>query len=247
MQRRYDNDGILTIGDDHGPFQHPDTIPFLRAVKAKCEPDRIVHVGDSSDSYNFSSYPKHPEQISTNQEVKATRRYHAQLRRLFPELLMCGSNHADRLWNRAKVAGIPKGMLIPYLEMIGCNQGGWRLERSFTLTVNKTREQVLFAHHKMADVTQAAFMNNVNTVQGHQHTKAFINHIHLASGKRLFAVQNPCLLGFDEVAFAYNREHATRPVRGCTFIHEGVPYLIFMNLRKNGKWDGKLKHFNMKE
>lgn len=40
------NSRILCVSDLHTPFEHPDTVAFLRAVKAKYKPTRVVLLGD---------------------------------------------------------------------------------------------------------------------------------------------------------------------------------------------------------
>lgn len=50
-----DNTRILLISDMHVPYQHPDTVAFLTAVKAKYKPTRGVCVGDEVDCFPESS------------------------------------------------------------------------------------------------------------------------------------------------------------------------------------------------
>lgn len=40
------NDRILIIGDIHAPYEHPDTVAFLKAVKEKYKPTRVIQIGD---------------------------------------------------------------------------------------------------------------------------------------------------------------------------------------------------------
>jgi hypothetical protein len=40
------NDRILVIGDIHAPYEHPDTVAFLKAVKKKYNPTRVIQIGD---------------------------------------------------------------------------------------------------------------------------------------------------------------------------------------------------------
>jgi len=36
------NKRILVISDTHCPYHHPDLIPFLKAIKKKYKPDRVM-------------------------------------------------------------------------------------------------------------------------------------------------------------------------------------------------------------
>ena len=40
---------ILVISDLHTPYEHPDVVPFLTAIKAKYKPDTVVCIGDEID------------------------------------------------------------------------------------------------------------------------------------------------------------------------------------------------------
>ena len=46
VNRNSKNERILVISDMHVPFHHPDAFDFLRALKKKYKPDRIVCIGD---------------------------------------------------------------------------------------------------------------------------------------------------------------------------------------------------------
>ena len=56
-KKKHDNSRILTISDKHLPYQHPDTVRFLRALKKRVKPTRVICVGDEVD-YHAMVYRK---------------------------------------------------------------------------------------------------------------------------------------------------------------------------------------------
>ena len=52
------NSCILVISDTHIPYHHKDSIDFLKAIKRKYKPDRVIHIGDEvmivSVTYNVA-------------------------------------------------------------------------------------------------------------------------------------------------------------------------------------------------
>lgn len=216
-KKRFNNDTILTFGDDHGPFQHEDAIRFLGAIKREVEPDRIIHLGDLMDQYCFSRYPKDPEMLSVNEEIKKARKYVRQLINLFPEMTLVESNHDSRMWDRALAAGIPKGLIVPYLQLIGADHGGWKLKRDLTLTVDSTRDQIYFCHYRTADIMQLAQLVGSHAVQGHTHTRMGVTQVETPT-KHLFGMQVGCLISDSKYAFGYNRQQIIRPILGAGLI-----------------------------
>lgn len=237
--KRFMNNRILVMSDDHAPFHHQDALAFLGALKSEINPDRVVHLGDLMDSYIFSRYPKDPGAMNANDELKRLRKYTSKLKELFPQLLITESNHDSRLWDRARVAGIPKGLIIPYLTLLGADDVDWKLKRDYTLTVDSTREQVYFCHYRIKNVIDLAKMVGCHAVQGHTHTSMGINEI-ATPNRPLWGMQVGSLISDSKYAFAYNKQQLVRPVLGCGIIIEGVPNLVRMRTKKSGRWDGKL-------
>ena len=49
MKKKSKKQTILVIGDLHAPYEHPDTVSFLRAIKKKYKPTDVVQIGDEVD------------------------------------------------------------------------------------------------------------------------------------------------------------------------------------------------------
>ena len=52
---------ILVISDMHHPYCHPDTVPFLKALKAKYKFDTVVCIGDEADFHDASFHDSDPD------------------------------------------------------------------------------------------------------------------------------------------------------------------------------------------
>jgi len=64
------NKCILVISDTHCPYHHPDLIAFLKAIKKKYKPDRVIHIGDEVDSHAISFHDSDPDLYSAGHEHK---------------------------------------------------------------------------------------------------------------------------------------------------------------------------------
>lgn len=221
MKKRYDNNIILAYGDCHFPFHDSRTFDFLAQLKDEYKPDRVIDLGDTSDSYNFSRYPKSPEGISTSEEIKKLRKCIKTLGSIFPKVDIMKSNHCERLYFKATVAGIPRELIKPYKEILEAPEG-WKWHRDLTLTVDKTREKIYFCHERGSDVLRLAKVLGISTVMGHVHSGLGIQYF--ANPLRtMFAAQCGCFCKDKGVPYEYNKGNLFRPLKGCIIIIDGVP------------------------
>lgn len=241
MARRYKNNRILAFGDTHSPYHHPDTINFLQAVIGKYEPDRFVHMGDLTDSYCFNRYSMDVGNMeSYTEEFKGVRKFVKQLGNLIPDMLLCSSNHDDRLWNRAKVGGIPKEFIVPFLKVVGGDQFNWKLSHEHILRVESDRNYWYFCHTRAGTTINMASSQGMSAVTGHNHNMFNIIRANTLSGVR-YGVDTPSLLDNNRHAFAYNNMNIKRPNLGCVMIINGVPKMIPMDLKgKSNNWNKKI-------
>ena len=66
------NKSILVISDTHIPYHHKDAIAFLKAIKKKYKPDRVIHIGDEIDSHAISFHDSDPDLYSAGDEHEAS-------------------------------------------------------------------------------------------------------------------------------------------------------------------------------
>lgn len=226
--KRYLNEKILVFADYHSPFQHKDALDFLADIARESKPDRVIINGDLTDSYNFSQYAKDLNTDSPVRELKKLQKDVGKLIKVFPKVIITDSNHDARLWRKAKIAGIPRELLLPYLTMIGADKADWSLVPELTLTVDATREQWFFMHHMAGAALNSAKGLGSNVVLSHQHTK---QGCYRSQGLKhsFWAVDTGCLIDEAKYAFAYQKLGQNKPVLGCALIEEGVPRIIPMD------------------
>ena len=227
---------ILTISDMHIPYEHKDVFKFLAALKKKYKPDLVVSLGDMVDWHSVSFHPKHPDLASPGEELTAIRRKAKLLEKIFPNMIIIGSNHGDLPLRKIKDAGLPTVFLRDYNSIYGVSKKWVFCD---DLTIQDNNEVIYFAHGITKDAAKVAAQRGVHHICGHYHTKFAINYI---SNPRnlLWAVNGGCLIDREALAFEYGKLTLDRPIIGTPVIVNGFPILEPMLLREGGKWTGKL-------
>lgn len=232
------NECVLVISDLHVPYQHPDAIDFLRAVKKKYRPDRIVNIGDEVDNHAMSYHDSDPDLMSAGDELRAARKKIQELEKIFPQMDLVDSNHGSLYYRKAKTHGIPQCALLPYNELLGVG-AGWKWHNELTLKLSDGN-YCYFHHGRAADVTKVSQAHGMNAVQGHYHEKYKIEYWGNSLGL-YWGMQVGCLVNDDSLALAYNNTNLKRPVIGCGIIIDGQPMLLPLIMNKRGRWIGQIK------
>jgi len=230
------NQRILVISDTHAPYCHPDTVKFLKAIKDKYDPDRVIHIGDEVDNHAMSFHPSDASLYSAGDELKAAREVIWQIEELYPKVTVIESNHGSLAYRKAKVAGIPKEMIRPYKKVLDVKHWNW-VDHHIEKLPNK--QPCYFVHGKTAN-TRTLFTNQMmSSVQGHFHEKFEI--VYAGNGERLnFGMTVGCLIDDSSMAYQYNKVFVKRPVIGLGMIIDSQPKLIPMVLNSKGRWNGRL-------
>jgi hypothetical protein len=227
---------VLSIQDLHAPFHHPDAVPFLQSVRDKYRTDTTVCVGDESEQNKLSVHDDNPDLPSAGDELRLTREGLRPVFHAFPKVKICHSNHGNRWMRQGLRAGIPKGYLRGYREVLDA-PAGWTWAEDWTI------DGVLYTHGEHASneakALDAAFRWDINVVQGHIHTKACIVRGKSRSRTR-WAVMGGCMIDFAAPCFDYARKGIMRPMLGAPVIIDGDPIYVEMKLKANGRWAGKL-------
>ena len=226
---------LLVIGDLHTPYEHPDTLEFLAYVKETFKPDCVVQIGDETDGHALSFHDSDPNLDSAGMELEKSRTSLQLLRDLFPQLLLCHSNHGSLVYRRAKFTGIPVQMIRSYREILfpNGNADGWSWAYQWKL--NTPTGPVMFKHQASGDVLLDASHEGYSLVVGHLHGKASIEWG--ASSQRIyFGAQCGCLIDKDSLAFAYGKDFRLKPIITVLLILNGIPTLHPMMLDEDGRW-----------
>lgn len=228
---------ILVISDTHFPYNHPDVIAFLRALKKKYKPDKVVHIGDEIDGHAISFHASDPDLLSPGDELAKAIQRLQPLYKLFPKVDVIESNHGSLVYRKGKFHGLPRDVFKSYREIIKAPKG-WRWHFDLTLKMSDGNH-VYFHHGKTSAYAKLSQSMSMSAVQGHFHEKMEV--IYWANPNGLFwDLRVGCLIHDKSLAFAYNKTNLKRPLIGTAVILEGQPKICPMVLDKKGRWIGRV-------
>lgn len=226
---------VLVISDIHFPYHHPDTLPFLTAIKRRLKPEIVTSVGDEADFHGINFHDHEAELFSAGHELDLTIDKLQELHKLWQKIYFCESNHGSMLLRRLKHAGIPIRVLRDLPELYGTPKWSWHEN-----IVLKTKlGEVLMTHGKGPALSKQN--GGRSTIQGHYHGKF---EIVWSKGDlaEFFSMFTGCLVNYESLAMRYGRNFVQKPILGVGWISKsGIPKLIKMNLNKRGRWTGKLE------
>ena len=231
------NKRILLLGCMHVPYEHPDTLAFLTAIKEKYKPSRIIHLGDEVDNHSVSYHESNPDLDSAGVELSKVKKRLQPYFKLFPRMDIMDSNHGSLVHRKMFSAGLPKEYLRSLGEVYGAPKG-WAWSQDLTIQLPDGNK--LYCCHQMNnDVLKAVMLRGVCIAQAHHHSTADVRFVsnpdHL-----LWGITVGCLIDRKAMAFAYNKIQLKRPIISVGLVLDGVPMILYMKLDKSGRWTKKL-------
>lgn len=231
---------VLVIGDLHEPYTHPDAYDFLRTVRDEYCPDIVVQIGDETDGHAISFHDSDANLDSAGVELEKAKLGLEKLHSLFPNLLLCDSNHGSLIYRRAKAHGLPVQFIKKYRDILFPEHGapGWSWGDAWDL--NTPLGTVRFQHQVSGDLLLNAAHERKSMVIGHFHGKLDIQYA-ASSTALYFGAHCGCLIDNKSLAFAYGKLSRSKPILGCMVITDGCPQIIPMLLDDSGRWVGRSK------
>ena len=225
-------------GDIHLPYHHKDSIDFLKAVKKKYKPTRVICMGDLVDNHAISYHESDPELSSPGDELEVSKFYMEELYSIFPKLDILHGNH-DRLpIRKAMTAGLPSRYIRNNHEIFEMPKDWkWHLELNITLP---TGMDLWLRHNLKTSAIDVAKYHNVSFAQGHYHER-FECIWEMTNGKSVYGITTGCLVDDKSLAMEYNKVNMRRPQLGCVIIQNGIPKLVPMELDNDRNWTGEIK------
>ena len=231
------NSSVLVISDTHFPYAHPDVIAFLKAVKAKYKPDRVVHIGDEIDGHAWSFHPSDPDLASPGDELELAIQRLKPVYEMFPKVDVLESNHGSLIYRKAKVMGLPRHVFKSYREVIEAPKG-WHWHHEMTIDLPDS-SKCYFTHGKTAGSGKLSQSMGMHAVQGHFHEKFEILYWSNPNGVH-WDMRVGCLINDKDLAYNYNNTNIKRPIIGLGVIVNSQPKLIPIVTNSKGRWTGKL-------
>ena len=227
QQKVYNNSRILFISDMHIPYQHKNLIPFLKMLKGRYNPTRVICLGDETDKHALSFHDSDPDLMSAGDELRAALPVIQELHELFPEMDLIDSNHGSMVWRKAKHHGIPRHYIKSYNEVLNVGKG-WVWHKDLVLDL-PDGQQVYVHHGKTKDALKVSQSMGMSFVCGHFHEDFSIKYWANPNGL-FFAMNSGCLIDDESYAFAYNNVNLNRPIIGTSLIIDSIPILEAMPL-----------------
>jgi hypothetical protein len=221
----------------HAPYQHPDALRFLKCVKLQYRPDAVVCLGDEVDHHALSYHESDPDLPSASDELSCAIRFLREVFKLFPKVDVLESNHGSLVYRKAKTAGIPRHLIVPYRQQINAPKG-WNWHFDFTLRL-PNGSQVYFHHGKSSGQGKLSQRQSMSAIQGHFHSRFHVTYWANPTGL-YFDAHAGCLVDHKSLAMAYGRNTLEKGIVGVLMIIDSFPRLIPMPLNKQGRWNGEM-------
>src|ERR1035437_5643443 len=231
------NSRILVISDLHAPYQHQDTASFLRAIKKKYNPTRVVLTGDEADFHNISFHESDPDLDSSGAELDKAIAALKPIYKLFPVAEILESNHGSLVLRQAVANGMSRRYYRTTREILEApKKWTWH----FDIVVRLPDGTDCYFHHsKGVNAKKNSQAMGMSFVQGHHHESFEIQYWGNPNAL-LFGMTCGCLVDGKSLALAYNKNNLKRRVIGCSVIIDSKPILIPMVLNKKSRWIGRL-------
>lgn len=231
------NKRILVISDLHCPYNHRDSISFLKAIKKKYKPTRVILSGDEADFAAISFHDHDPDLDAPGKELQKAIDALKPIYKLFPVAEVLESNHGSLVIRKALATGLSRKFFKSPGDILEAPKGwSWHFDITIKLPDGTS---AYFHHSKGANVKKNSQALGMSFIQGHHHESFEISYWGNPNAL-LFGMTVGCLVDTKSLAMAYNKNNLKRPVIGCAVIIEGIPQLIPMVMNKKGRWTGRL-------
>lgn len=208
---------VLALSDLHFPYHHPDSFRFMKALRDEFTPDLVVCLGDEVDNAALSFHEKNPDMPSAKDEYESALECLGELYKIFPEVLVCNSNHTSRFYRVAHAAGLPSRIMKSYSELLQAPPGWSWHDR---IIVN----DVLYIHGDPACGAGATKKlmteNRMSVCHGHVHAWGGVQYS-ASPFQQIFGLNAGCLVDLEALAFKYGAKYNNKGTLGCGLVQGG--------------------------
>jgi len=208
---------VLAIPDTHFPCHHPDTFRFLKEIRNEFKPDVVVHLGDECDFESLSVHGKNPDMPGAMDEYHAALEALGELYKIFPDVLVCRSNHTERPFRIAYASGLPSEMIRSYRELLRA-PAGWSWHERIIIN------DCLYIHGDAASgpsgTRKLVSDNRMSVCHGHFHGNGGVQYS-ASPFNQVFGMNAGCLVDIASLAFRYGNKYGNKGTLGCGIIRGG--------------------------
>lgn len=217
---------VLLISDLQIPFEHKKALAFCTYLKKhyKIPNENVINMGDETDGYNASDYPKDPDaEHSAVNELAITRERLRQWVEVFPQKKVCVSNHGLRWIRKATGAQIPSQIIRSYHEIFGLPES-WEYREEWVFSQFKHPFRCIhgMGYSGRNGAMNAALDAQISTAIGHLSSFPSIDIIHKMGSRRMWSFNTGGLFDDSAIAFKYGKYMRNRSSPGAgVLLNEG--------------------------
>lgn len=213
---------VLVIGDLHAPFIIDGYLDFCVEIMSKYACNEVVFIGDILDNHYASFHDTDPDGYGALEELEKAKKQIASFYSKFPNATVTSGNH-DLLPNRkAFHSGLSASWIKKIEDVLGVPN--WKFVEDVTI------DGVMYTHGVGRQAAQRAKNDMISIVQGHWHSKSYIDHF-VGLSDHIWAMQVGCGVDRKSYAMAYGK-HFDKPHINCGVVLENgtLPILEYMRL-----------------
>lgn len=218
---------VLIIGDTHEPYTLDGYLEFCQDIAEQWAVDTVVHIGDLIDHHSLSFHDSEPLIHDVHGEHRSAVERLQRWYEAFPELTLIAGNHDLIPARQLKKLGMEPTIWMKPIEHIYEMPTGWKVQDDIWI-------DGVYYHHGHTAMGVNGFRNDAErrmcrTVTGHNHSNAGISAT--ASPTQLvWGLAVGCGVDNQQMAFAYGKNFARKPVVACGVVIDEEPHVEFMNL-----------------
>lgn len=240
LELEYLPETVMHWSCSQAPFDHPDAVEFLKAVRDSYQPELVICHGDELDLQFLKKAFMNAESPGPVRELEQGKAFVAKVAKLFPRMLLLTSNHIHTRIRYAQSQGnIPRIMMRDWREIIEAPaEWEWRdyvIAREWLW--EHGHDIGMGGRGTIAEETVKRFGRPLSVIRGHVHSQLgdHIKPIWITPTRQLRMFYVGCLM--DKNAVGYTRSPT---VNGCAVTYRGVPHPIPMPKNKHDRWTGSL-------
>lgn len=217
-----DENRVLVIGDLHHPFCLDGYLEFCLEIQDKYKTNKTILIGDITDSHFSSFHETDPDGHSAAQELALAKIEISKWYKKFEEATVTIGNH-DKIPDRKRFSS---GLSSSWIRSIGevLETPNWKYVEDIII------DDVLYTHGEGRQASQRAKNDMMSCVQGHWHSKSYIQHF-VGLSDHVWAMQVGCGVDRKSYAMAYGKHFDKPHINVGVVLENGtLPILEYMKL-----------------
>lgn len=213
-------DNYLLISDTQIPYEAKHALKFCKYLQKhfKVPKENVIHVGDETDQFHASNFPKGADYPHTpGEELQLAVDRLKEWYRAFPIMRLAISNHGIRWAKRASDASIPSQLLKSYKEVIQAPKAWQWFDEILVKTKHPFRVIHGMGYSGALGHRQAAIDAGISTAIGHLHSFAGVTRVTTAT-KSIWAMNTGSLIDQDAYAFQYAKYGRLKATLGASVV-----------------------------